>query len=73
VKTYAFSCFIVLLTFAPFAAPSWIEHLTGWAPDGRNGSLERSVAAVLLTLAFLFLALAAMKRRAAAHHRLRPE
>lgn len=72
-KSIAFGSIIGILTFAALAAPSWIEHLTGWDLDGHDGSVERSVAAVLLTLAALALALAAMKRRSCAHRRLRSE
>jgi hypothetical protein len=39
--------------------PRWIEALTGWNPDGGNGSLEVQFVVVLLTASAVF-ALAAI-------------
>jgi hypothetical protein len=45
------------------AFPSWIELLTGWNLDGRDGSIELLIPAGLLTLTGLTVALTALKRR----------
>jgi len=47
------------------ALPSWIEFMTGWDPDGHNGSVERLMVAGLLMLAALAFALASRKWRSA--------
>jgi hypothetical protein len=73
VRNIAFGFIIGLTTFATVAFPGWIELLTGWDPDRHDGSIERSVVAVLLTIVVLTLALAVMKRRTRAASPLRSE
>jgi uncharacterized membrane protein len=73
VKNIALGSIIGLTAFAAFAVPSWIEFFTGWDLDRHDGSIERSIVAVLLTMALAALALAVMKRRAGAERPLRRE
>jgi hypothetical protein len=65
-KNIALGSIIGLMAFAAFAFPSWVESLTGWDLDRHDGSIERSIVAVLLTLVVLALARAVMRRRTGA-------
>jgi MYXO-CTERM domain-containing protein len=63
VKKIAFVVFACLAILLAAAFPSWIELITGWDPDGHNGSVELFIAGGLLTLAVLAFAAAAVRRR----------
>lgn len=47
--------------------PEWVEELTGWEPDGGNGSLEWGLVAVpiLIAVASTVAARRALRARAA--------
>lgn len=53
------------LTLVTAIWPAWIEELTGWEPDGGNGSLEWLVVAILAGLALVVALLARRDLRAA--------
>jgi hypothetical protein len=68
-KRIALASIASLAVLLSTAFPSWIELITGWDPDGRDGSVELLIVAGLLTLAGLTFALAAMRRRRGAQMR----
>jgi len=61
------SAFIAaVLALVTVAWPDWIEILTGSAPDGGSGTLERSIVAVLTAAVILLAAAARAEWRRAA-------
>lgn len=43
--------------------PDWIEAISGWDPDGHDGSLEWMIVAGLLLITVMMIALAARSWR----------
>jgi hypothetical protein len=61
-KTIALATTAGLAALLATAFPNWVELVTGFDPDGRNGSIEFLIAAGLLTVVALTFALAATKK-----------
>jgi hypothetical protein len=62
-KQIVLASIVGLAVLLATAFPNWIELITGWNLDGRDGSIELLVPAGLLALTGLAFALTAMKRR----------
>ncbi|MGA8326084.1 MAG: hypothetical protein WB757_08390 [Candidatus Cybelea sp.] len=62
-RRIALAAIATILALIAMASPTWIEFVTGFDLDQHDGSVERAIAAGLLTLAGLALAIRAIKWR----------
>ncbi len=52
-----------LLALITPIVPDWIEVISGWDPDQRDGSVERMIVVGLFAVTLVMVALAAMEWR----------